>query len=171
MIKEWWDENDLIPYSTQRWLSECDALHPSRVWRKLRNVARWIPVLWRDVDWDYSSLLEVVRFKIMNMRKHHREHRNHADWEEVAGQMTAAEGCLGRLLADDYARELWDAHDMEFPRGEFARTAEGMWMLPPMPDEARVSFGRVVAEEERLRQLDLDEFAHVFVKHVRGWWD
>ncbi|MEI8388802.1 MAG: hypothetical protein WCG23_02845 [bacterium] len=29
----------------------------------------WIPVLWRDEDWDFEYLLEIVRFKLNRMSK------------------------------------------------------------------------------------------------------
>lgn len=162
--------DDLIPYSTQRWLDECDLFHPARTWRKLRNVARWVPVLWADVDWDYTSLYEVIRFKLRNMREHEAEHRMHADWEETAAQMLVAERCMARLLADDYLAEEWAAHGAAFPDRPMVERPSGMYERLPMSDEERAAFTGLYKEQERLQQLDIEEFAHVFVTHSRGWW-
>lgn len=162
--------DDLIPYSTQRWLDECDLFHPARTWRKLRNVARWIPLLWADVDWDYTSLYEVIRFKLRNMREHEATHQIHSDWRETSEQMRVAESCMSRLLSDDYLSEEWDAHCAKFPSRRMTKRSDGMIEILPMSDEERDAFRLIYAEEDRLRQLDIEEFARVFVTHSRGWW-
>lgn len=70
-------------------------------YRGLRNVYRWAPVIWRDRDFDWSYLAEIMEYKlrrmggVVNARRHRRE-------------MLVCAELLRRLRADDYWQQEWD---------------------------------------------------------------
>ena len=33
--------------------------------RQIRKVLRWIPILWRDRDWDYYFVYEILKQKLI----------------------------------------------------------------------------------------------------------
>ena len=37
--------------------------------RQIRNVLRWIPIIWRDRDWDYYFIYEMLKQKLINVEK------------------------------------------------------------------------------------------------------
>lgn len=169
----WVDDNNPLSYAAQRWFQEKDIFHPLRVCRKIKNIVRWIPILWNDVDWDYSSLYLLVRSKIRFMRQHQLECGNHTDCEEVAGQMKIAEDALSRLIEDDYAKAEWDAHISKFPRSkpEWIDLPDGMKQMAPVSQEHHDSVRSITDKEERDYRADLDLFSKTFSEHVRKWWD
>lgn len=168
----WMYENNPFPYSVRYWFDHRDIFHPIRIYRKLSNIVRWIPILWQDVDWDYSSLYSVIHAKIKFMRQAHEKDHHHVDWEAVVAQMQTAEDCLSRLIDENYAMSLWDEHHKKFPRRrEWIDLPDGNKQMVAMSDEQHLDFIKVCNEEDALRQSDLDTFASTFVKYVRHWWD
>jgi len=35
----------------------------------LKRIIAWLPVLWRDEDWDYAYLIYIIRFKLNRMQQ------------------------------------------------------------------------------------------------------
>lgn len=171
-IQEWIDDHNPLPYSLRFWWDDHDIFHPLRVWRKLKNVVRWVPVLWDDVDWDYSSLYSILHFKLKNMRESHEKWHNHTDWEEIVAQIKTAEDCMSRLVKDTYAADLWATYHATFSRShEWVTLENGMRQMSPMSDEQHASLKKIFEEEERQLQADIKLFTDTFSQNVRGWWD
>lgn len=171
-IRMWLDDHNPLPYRVRWWFRDCDLLHPVRVWHKLGNLARWAPLLWDDVDWDYSSLYIMMHTKLRFMRECLEENHSHTDWQETVVQLRTAEDCLSRLATDDYIMEEFVAHNARFPRDlRWVDLPDGNRQLVPMSDEEHEAFFKIVHKEEALRQADLETFAKQFVEHSRGWWD
>jgi len=172
-IRDWADEYKFIRYKLY-WCDRQDWLHPSRIYRKITNVVRWVPILWNDVDWDYNSFYVMMHTKVKFMKEHHIAHHNHTDWEEVVGQMQTMEDALDRLIKDDYLSAEWDAHHAAFPRvphDQWEKTADGCTIMPEMKEEARTAFHKHIDAEDALRQADMQTVGTLFTKHTRGWWD
>ena len=35
-----------------------------KIWNRIKNIIRWIPVLWNDRDWDYHYTFEILKTKL-----------------------------------------------------------------------------------------------------------
>lgn len=170
-VADWIYDNNPIPYSVRFWFHDKDIFHPRRVYRKCANIVRWVPILWRDTDWDYSGLYEIIEYKIRNMRTHQLEHANHTDANEVAEQMKTAADCLKRLRDDNYIEEEWNNHRKKHPDRPLIDLPDGMKQIPPMSAAERGDFKKLVDAEEKRKQDDYETFTSIFTKHSRGWWD
>lgn len=160
-----------LPYRVQRFWEDTDVFHPLRVYRKLANIVRWIPVLWHDTDWDYTSLYTIMYRKIKYMREHHTDHHNHEDWKVVVGQLQEVEEALARLIESNYMAEEHEAYSNNWPREPWIDLPDGMKQLPPLKPGQAEELRRLFEGEEALIQKDLETVARVFKEHVRGWWD
>lgn len=116
-------------------------------WQNLCHIISWVPVLWRDRDWDHSYLLIMMHEKLCRMRRYHNESRLIGDWDKIAKQILVAECALDRLIKDEY---------MDYINYDKLGIAE-----------RQSAFIR----EEEMRKQDLNLFATEFVRHVRGWWE
>lgn len=67
----------------------------------VRNVIRWTPVIWHDVDLDWCPLARVMEYKMRRMAKHHMDRKVIADYEEVAKQLLICAELLKRLQEDE----------------------------------------------------------------------
>ncbi len=156
------------------WYQATDWIHPSRTWRKIRNVIRWIPVLWRDADWDYSSLYTIMATKLEHMAAHQRSHDNHEESAKLAGQMSDTAKALRRLISADYLPEDWEIYWKRYPLppcSEWERTEDGCAIMPSMSDGQRGVFRDICGREAGLMKDDLDFVAKQFAENSQGWWD
>lgn len=77
----------------------------------LKRLWAYLPVLWRDRDWDYAFLLRLMQLKISRMRL------GMNDWpsnRKHFKRMRVIELLIERLIADDYCRyehDQWYNHD------------------------------------------------------------
>lgn len=40
-----------------------------RIFKKIKRIIDYIPILWNNEDWDYEHLLELIEFKLRRMKK------------------------------------------------------------------------------------------------------
>ncbi len=142
-----------------------------RLRRKIPNIVRWLPVHWRDEDWDYAYLYIIMHTKIKHTRLSHEEVHNGEGWEIVVAQLKTVEDCLDRLLKGNYLEKEFDAHFEKYPTGECIGLPSGARQWPPMSEEASAEFRKLADEEERLISLDLKTVAYEFATHSRNCWD
>lgn len=66
----------------------------------IRNLIIWLPIIWRDRDWDWQFLSEIMQFKLRNMSRFFRALGCTEDSEDRAEEMMEVWGHL-RALEDD----------------------------------------------------------------------
>lgn len=143
---------------------------------RIGHVLSWLPILWRDADWDYQFLYITLRYKLHRMRMHHEKDRVIADWKKVAGQIKVAEQCLDRLIKDAYVDKDFARHVKKY--GSFLSNMK----MVPSPDgktmmretthspASSADIRRIGNKEAKLIKKDLETFAKMFVEHSRWWW-
>lgn len=45
--------------------------------RRIKNILHWLPVLWRDEQWDYYYIYEILKCKLSLMESNIRSNGNH----------------------------------------------------------------------------------------------
>ncbi|HWY79565.1 MAG TPA: hypothetical protein VNW29_04355 [Candidatus Sulfotelmatobacter sp.] len=65
--------------------------------KKIRQMIRWIPILWDDEDWDSSYLFEIMRFKLKCIAKETERCDRHTTSERDVKQMRIAAELLHRF--------------------------------------------------------------------------
>lgn len=172
----WWHENNPFPYAWRFWYGRQDWLHPVRTYYKFTRLLSWVPVLWGDVDWDYSGIWQILYFKLKSMREEQSSNSHHTEWERTCSEMKVAEDCAYRLWKNCYLSDAWDAHYKEWPsmferKSEWITLPDGLIQMPGMKDEQREAFTKIADEEERLIQADMDQLSKSLSTQIRGWWD
>lgn len=64
------------------------------------RVVQWIPVIWRDVDWDWSGLLDIIDYKVKRMRQLHLSGSTGAHWSQRVREMDELRHLIA-LVNDD----------------------------------------------------------------------
>ena len=150
----------------------------------IARVIEYSPILWRDRDFDYRYILELLKYKLERTRKHITEHQIIQAADEVGAEIAHAEELLRRILKDDYCTEEQDAHDLKWGeivdlshpsedhpgyyewdmRRENATTQE-------LEDQENTEQREIYERKELARELDMDELFVYMRKHVERWWD
>ena len=132
-----------------RWLWRTAWTNISSIWGDLtwgvRNVIRWIPVIWFDADFDHSFLLEIMEYKFRRMAERHERAQVIADWSKVARQLRICALLCRRMSNESYS------------------------------DNAAAGYGygtRAWANEWRnVQNQDQEMLGRIIGKHLQEWWD
>ncbi len=76
------------------------------VLRRLKNLLRWLPVIWRDEQWDHYFIYEVLKHKLIIMSKTIRERDNHTLAEYDADRMMLCVRLIEKVQSEFYLTEL-----------------------------------------------------------------
>ena len=158
-----------------------------RFTRKVKNVFRWIPTIWKDEDFDNHFIVEILIKKLEHTRDFFLSHdTNIADADKVAEEIQEA---IDRL---HMTRDSWEfyeqqAHEIlteKWGESEFKwrPTNDGtgsMYMdiehenvkTPDDKEQYSIEF-RTALEQARKEYLKDKKEAYKFIaKHIDGWWD
>jgi hypothetical protein len=94
-----------VPY---RWLPSTILPNLQSCWWDIRdgvrNLWRWLPVIWFDCDWDWCYLAELMEVKLRRMAEHEERRGHHVTSLLDAKRQRVCAELLRRLREDDYFR-------------------------------------------------------------------
>lgn len=122
------------------------------IWN-IKNIIRWIPVLWNNWDWDYGFLYSIMLNKLNNMYDFFMSSSAMiADAQETAEQIKYIIDRLDRLANYSHAEYLTDA-DFNW---ESATEEE---------------IEKIFKDANVLEEKDHQEIFDFMRDNIRGWWD
>lgn len=117
----------------------------------VRNVVRWLPVVWYDRDWDHSYLLRIMETKMRFMSIHMREY----------GQVTSALRSSRRLaVCAELSRRIREDNYLENLTG---KVVSQMRFTPEYQRWSKMA--------QRNQKKDMAYLFRMMDKHLLGWWD
>jgi hypothetical protein len=115
--------------------------------KKILKVIAYLPIIWKDEDYDYSYLLTLMAFKINRMRKRNESVKFYEGHEKDALVMKEAEDIIARIQADKYT-------DNEFDRN--------------MPNSKLKNLN---FKHAKIRSKDLSRLSYILTFELEKWWD
>lgn len=121
-----------------------------RIYYFIKRVIAYLPLLWKDQDWDSVYLLDMMKFKLSRMRKlHERAISNRGWWGEnspkAIKQMRTCEILLERMGEQAYGR-MAELH-------------------------SRVDIVSYMQYCDYMYKQDAELFCKIFKKYHENWWD
>jgi hypothetical protein len=158
-------------------------VHAFRQFRQgISNLVTWFPIIWKDGDFDYGYLLELVEFKSNRMLKFLESDDTTTDWnEEKAKEDLIALRRFVPLLRyihdQQYENDAFEEWHKEFPN---TRNLEFVEMEPPDPkfkmmkpftkeESKRFKYWMKVSESDY--KIAMKKMGDILLNHMRGWWD
>lgn len=86
--------------------------------RQIRNLIRWIPIIWNDRDWDYYFIYEMLKQKLINVEKFTRgkgiHYYNNVDANNILKAIDMIDKVQHEYHIDKYLSESkeWDHNGM-----------------------------------------------------------
>ena len=77
-----------------------------------KNLFTWLPIIWRDRNWDYWFLLRIILFKLKLMEKCLKR-------EQESRKLHICVLLLQRLVEDEYETKLFDLHEKKWGKAKF----------------------------------------------------
>jgi hypothetical protein len=139
----------------------------------LSNLISWLPVIWKDRNWDDFYILEITKQKLLRQRKYLIEHNRHMGIWQVNRDITICLNLIERIQNDYYACEYQDYCKQELVTSPSDK--EG-WLLldietteqnfEPFVKKYRNTYARVVKGEYMKRRPDSIEATVHFMAHL-----
>lgn len=144
--------------------------------RKLKNVffnikriIKWLPILWKDRDWDYSFILIILQFKIRQNRKYISKYGLAANKDKIIKEMKTVENLLERLAdCQKYTEKDFRQHYSKWKRD--SSDLVNNLLIPPSEQEYK-EFKILIDKEIYMWNQDMDYTFKMLKKHLRNWWD
>jgi hypothetical protein len=158
--------------------------------RRLYNLYRWAPIIWKDQDWDHSYIYEILKFKLKNQAEYIGGKDRHNTAKRDAEIMMLCVRLIDKVQNDYYGNEYFNYHTLESvftPSKEFPNMQE--WdvietsehfddyfkkypliyrMVPDLKaPKGEIAFRIAKINEERAHKL----LFTILKNNIRKWWD
>jgi hypothetical protein len=139
----------------------------------VRNLWAYRRIIWGQREWDYSSLLELMEFKMRRMGTGIRDADIHVGSQRTAKQLLVCAELCRRIRMDEYYGNLTGPTDF---RSWFTPSEHGTyeWHSETYRNGVKMTdaeMRRYCKMAERNRKNDLDYLCRVMSKHFLEWWD
>jgi hypothetical protein len=81
--------------------------------KRLKNLYRWFPIIWKDQDWDDHYIFEILKFKLKNQAEYIGYHDRHMSAKRDAEIMMLCVRLIDKVQNEYYETEYQDYHDSE----------------------------------------------------------
>ena len=73
--------------------------------RKLINLLRWLPIIWKDEQWDYYYIFEILKHKLLFTAEHTRKYGYHTSSNYDADRIMLCVRLIEKVQNEDYLIE------------------------------------------------------------------
>ncbi len=139
------------------------------VFENLKRVKKWVPVIWKDRDWDHYYFEQIVIFKLKSMEDYFLNHGVTTTSEQCAKEMREVINFLEKT-EEEYEKEIYPDQE-ELYEGFESNIFKQKTELSPKEkeqDETRYK----VWEEASCRFLQNKKKAFIIISEkLLSWWD
>jgi hypothetical protein len=102
------EEKDKLIWKIQRWfLWEAKHLHRDII-KGIKNLWKWLPLVWKDRDWDHHFIFETLKFKIQNTAKYIKDKDRYVGAERDYEVMMTCVRLIQKIQDEEYDGEWTD---------------------------------------------------------------
>ena len=82
--------------------------------KRIKNLVRWFPIIWKDQDWDDHFIWEILKFKLKNQAEYIGYHDRHVSAKRDAEIMRLCIRLIEKVQSEYYAGEYMDYHESDY---------------------------------------------------------
>lgn len=138
-------------------------------YRRVKRFARWFPVIWRDEDWSEAYLLEIMRFKISQIRAETARYNRHTTSQKCCREMAQMEYMLARVFNGDETGQFEKPDLCQCEDSSFRDCIgpDGKWNNPFCTHCKKFALDRGQKNADYLNEY----MWRFFAKKHRRWWN
>ena len=144
--------------------------------RRFKNLLRWLPIIWKDEDWDHTYIYNILKFKLQNQADYLEERNHFVGVEREVEKMRTCIKLLERLKEDYYGDLYHKKSDEKYGKTNFrfepVEDRPGLTTLET-DDSEEVSKGRMefymegAKKHEQARRI----LFTLLDRNIEKWWD
>ena len=82
--------------------------------KRIKNLIRWFPIIWKDQDWDDHYIWEILKFKLKNQAEYIGYHDRHVSAKRDAEIMRLCVRLIEKVQSEYYSSEYTDYHESDY---------------------------------------------------------
>lgn len=143
----------------------------------IENLIIWFPIIWKDRPWDHYFIYCVLRRKLHLTEQYIRKYGLHVKNIEDADKIKKCVLLLDRLIKDEYHDHVFKNHYKKWGEPNYNFEGNRFNIDHPNVKTARdkelhsKEFRRLIEEEDKHKNQDLDLLFKLMRKHIQTWWD
>lgn len=107
-------KNNIIYTQVSEWLWHNIGWKIRDVYRSIKNVIRWLPVIWKDRDWDQHYIWEILKTKLKNQAKYIGNRDFHTRAKYDSERMMWCVRLINKIQEETYSSEYMDYHKSKY---------------------------------------------------------
>lgn len=127
------------------------------------NIVKFMPIIYKDRDYDWTYLTELMRFKIDNMRKFHATSAHYIGTEHNVKRLRVIAECLNRIANKDYSFEHYDKLEKKY--------GDKLWNNDNRGDAINKEINNMLDRESYMEKQDMELFVQYFKRYLKHFWD
>lgn len=152
-----------------------------RFCKKIKKIIEWLPVLWRDEDWDFEYMLDMLEYKLKRISNE--IHKNN-----IIAKEAQREVFIGINQTLDHIKNYRnDTEAFKEIHGDFyipidykhEKLPDGCYRMItinentrlPLTEEEDEAYGKWLKESYIFQQREWDLIWDTIKKRGQGWWD
>jgi hypothetical protein len=80
--------------------------------RRLKNLFCWLPIIWKDEQWDYYYIFEILKHKLLFTAEHTCKYGYHASSNYDADRMMLCVRLIEKIQNEAYMEELINDNEL-----------------------------------------------------------
>lgn len=113
-------------WNLHRWFKWEARYFPNYVIRGIKNLWKWLPLVWKDRDWDDYFILEALKFKLKNTADYFQEKQRFIGWEDEVRYIRICESLIQKIQDEHYKMEYFEFFDSGI---DFIRNEDGLYEM------------------------------------------
>ena len=137
--------------------------------RSIQRVICWIPIIYKDRDWDHAYIIDILVYKLERMRDCILRNAIIEDAQKVADEI---DECVRRLKATidtNWADKERDAFHAKYNLSE-ASIIDFFGFLDANP-KIKKEFNAINKRGYKAEEKQFQEAFNYLRDHIRNWWD
>lgn len=151
----------------------------------ISNLWKWLPIIWKDKDWDKHYIMEILIFK-MKKNRDYMVNYGHVENKRAIATMTECIDLLEKVHNewDNYEEHSHDEHEKKWGKSEYytvpCEDRPGSYLLkdrredrmkPEEIEQMKKEFILASKIAALKRQKDFKVALEIFLEEFDGWWD
>jgi hypothetical protein len=100
-----------------------------RFFKRIYNLYRWLPIIWKDQDWDTSYIWEVWKFKLKNQAEYIGKRGHHVNNERDAERIMTCVKLIDRIQDEFYLDEPHAYHITKWNWDDYEKSVDEFFEL------------------------------------------
>lgn len=129
------------------------------------NLFRWLPIIWKDRDWDYEYLYEIIHKKLEHMDKYYRSNSTHIEEAIiVADEIKEAKDLLANKINAVHTDKI------HYDKSDFFKLENKMMSV----DKENKNYQNWIQEMRKAEKQESDDMRKAFQiigEKSERWWD